>query len=80
MPDTIPPEYDHHWTAGKRFLSLDNHRDAVVAMNPTTGKGYLWQYRKRYGYAESIERAKEWVETMAEYHSIPAKQRWLAPL
>lgn len=67
-------------TGNERFIRLNDEKDAIVDTRPLANKGFLWQYRKKYGFAETIEKAKEWVETLAEYYDIPAQQRWLAPL
>jgi hypothetical protein len=62
--------------AAPKYLRLNDEKDAIVRTEPTK-RGYLWQYRKKYGFAESLEMAKEWVETLAEYYDIPARMRWI---
>jgi hypothetical protein len=67
----------HTWEAHKNpaYLTLKEHTDALVRIDPMVA-GYLWQYRKHYGYAATRELAQEWVEALAEHHSIPLAQRW----
>jgi hypothetical protein len=60
------------------YLVLEGHADAVVRTVKSPNDQYLWQYRKRYGYAESIEAAKDWVEVLADHCSIPREKRWLS--
>lgn len=65
--------------AAKNYIRLNGEKDAIVRTEPLK-QGYLWQYRKKYGFATTLEAAKEWVETLAEFYDIPAQQRWLAPI
>lgn len=72
----------HEWQnhpKNARFLELMGHKDALVdTQSAPNNKGYLWQYKKKYGFAATIDMAKDWVETMAEHYSIPASQRWIS--
>jgi hypothetical protein len=60
----------------EKYIVLNGHKDALVRTEMTP-QGFLWQYRKDIGYADTVEKAKAWVESLAEHHSIPAADRWL---
>ncbi len=67
-----------HYVSNNRilWLKIKDVSDALVRCEPLT-EGYLWQFRKRCGYAKSIEEAQACVEAYADQASIPISQRWL---
>jgi hypothetical protein len=73
-----PDCYTHVWEQyGEKYIALKGHTVAVVRVN-SLHAGYLWQFGKKYGHAATLELAKDWVETLAEHFSIPAKDRWVS--
>ncbi len=58
----------HVWReiAGGKWIALAGHKNAVVRVKPSPNGKYLFQYRTVASYADTIERAKEYVEAAAE--------------
>ena len=69
----------YQWTKHRAapYLVLQGHADAVVRITTSPNGRFLWQYARRYGYAESIEEAKDTVEALADHFSIAPAKRWM---
>ena len=61
------------WTATEsgRLFVLNGNPNAIVASRSNGTKGFMWVYRKRMGYEKTLDAAKDWVETLSEYDSVP---------
>lgn len=62
-------EMQHTWTAHAKlpYIILKGRHDAVVRTKPHSDGRYLWQFNKVVSYADTIEKAKEYVEAGAEF-------------
>jgi hypothetical protein len=74
-----PGTFPETWTPlpGKPYATLEGAADMLVRTTPLP-QGYLWQFRKKYGFAKSLDEAKAWVEGLATHYSIPPAQRWMS--
>lgn len=64
---------EHIWKPHGRvphYLILEGHKDAMVRTKAMPDGSYLWQFRKTVSYADSIEKAKEYVEAGAEFFDV----------
>lgn len=69
MPDLETPS----WIASKsgRIEHISGKPYAWVALAETQKRGFAWGYKKRVSYSPTLAEAREWVETIAEYDSVP---------
>lgn len=59
---------DHVWhPRGTDYVLLQGFTDALVRTKPLPDGRYLWQFRKVASYAETVEKAKDYVEAGAEF-------------
>jgi hypothetical protein len=67
---------EHRWKERSQhpkcsaYLELDGHKNALVRVEPMPDGRYLWQFRKVVSYADSVDKAKEYVEAGAEYFDV----------
>lgn len=57
LPSPISPKY----------VLLQGFTSAMVRTEPMPDGRYLWQFRKVYSYAATVEQAKDYVEAGAEF-------------
>lgn len=74
FPDTWKPAPGK---TGALYELLEGVPDGLVRVKPLP-QGFLWQFRKKYGFAKSLDEAKAWVEGLATHYSIPPAQRWMS--
>ena len=63
----------HAWEQHSKLLHwvrLNGRNDSAVRTRPMPDGRYLWQFRKVVSYAETVERAKEYVEAGAEFFDV----------
>lgn len=53
-----------------RFLLLQGFTNALVDTVPSPTGKHLWQFRKVASYADSVEKAKDYVEAGAEFFDV----------
>jgi hypothetical protein len=65
----MPEELSFVWREIKdgAWLELIGEPYAAVRVKPTP-QGFLWCHGKQYGFADTIEGAKEWAETAREVY------------
>ena len=49
------------------YLLLQGFTNALVRITPMPDGRYLWQFRKVVSYADTVDKAKDYVEAGAEY-------------
>ena len=54
------------------YVLLKGYKDALVRIDPSPNGKFLLQFRNRCGYADSVEKAKDFVEACAELNSVRA--------
>lgn len=62
-----------------KWVGLDGRKDAAVRTVPDPHGLHMWAYGNIAGAETSIERAKDWVEALAENDDIPPVDRWINP-
>ena len=85
MKAVIKDTVDHEWAERGRFLILNSNGNFSIYKNPEQNGRYLFSVEgpRRTcvcSYADTIDAAKEWVETIYEWHSVPAYVRCPFPL
>lgn len=55
------------------------HDSAIEAFvrSEALPQGFLWQCKKRYGFAATLAEAKAWAEALALHYSLPKAKRWM---
>jgi hypothetical protein len=59
----------HHWQSyrqSKVWEHIPGDPACFVRTEPLA-QGYLWQFGKQYGFADTLAEAKEWAETAREF-------------
>lgn len=69
---------DHVWHDAPKgpYLLLQGFTDALVRKEPLPDKGYLWQFRKVYGFCDTLREAIDHVEAGAEFFSVFRRNPW----
>jgi hypothetical protein len=49
-----------------KYIHVPGKPDCIVRIEPMP-KGYLWQHGKQYGFAATLDLAKQWAETAREF-------------
>jgi hypothetical protein len=56
----------HNWVPYRNgYEVIPGKPFCAVRLKPTP-QGYLWCHAKQYGFAETLEKAKDWAETARE--------------
>lgn len=64
---------DHNWQthpSNPNYLLLQGYTCAHVRTKPMPDGRYLWQFRKVVSYADTIEKAKDYVEAGSEFFQV----------
>jgi hypothetical protein len=65
------------WMQSNRWLMWNGRKDAAVFLTMQADGRFLWTFRKWASYSNTIDAAKEWIETLAETEEIPAGKHWV---
>ena len=60
------------------YLMLKGHKDAFVRTSPSPNGRYLWQFRQVVSYADTVDKAKDYVEAGAEYFEVMRRNPYAA--
>lgn len=70
----------HVWSRiNKKWIGLSGRKDAAVRDTPDYRGLFIWSYGNIAGAETTVQRAKDWVEALAEHEDIPPVDRWIGP-
>jgi hypothetical protein len=57
----------HDWQPYKRDWIHVPGKPLCIVKTTATPQGFIWQHGKQYGFADTLEKAKDWAETAREF-------------
>jgi hypothetical protein len=57
----------HNWQPLRNGWEHVPGKPLCLVKTAPTPQGFLWQHGKQYGFADTLEKAKDWAETAREF-------------